>query len=155
VYEQYDLETTFVDTTDHDAVRDAMREETELVWVETPTNPLLNVNDIGALADIAHEADALCAVDNTFATPYLQRPLEHGADIVCQSLTKYLGGHPTPSAGRSSSTTQNWTSGSASTRTRWARRPARSTPSSCYAGRRRSRSGWTATARTRWNWLSG
>jgi len=68
VYEQYDLETTFVDTTDHDAVRDAMREETELVWVETPTNPLLNVNDIGALADIAHEADALCAVDNTFAT---------------------------------------------------------------------------------------
>jgi cystathionine gamma-synthase len=93
VYEQYDLETSFVDTTDHDAVRDAMREETELVWVETPTNPLMNVNDIGALADIAHANDALCAVDNTFATPYLQRPLEHGADIVSQSLTKYLGGH--------------------------------------------------------------
>ncbi|TKX51818.1 cystathionine gamma-synthase, partial [Halorubrum sp. SP3] len=74
-------------------VRDAMRDETELVWVETPTNPLMNVNDIGALADIAHEGDALCAVDNTFATPYLQRPLEHGADIVSQSLTKYLGGH--------------------------------------------------------------
>ncbi|OYR80785.1 cystathionine gamma-synthase, partial [Halorubrum sp. E3] len=52
-----------------------------------------NVNDIGALADIAHERDALCAVDNTFATPYLQRPLEHGADVVSQSLTKYLGGH--------------------------------------------------------------
>ena len=93
VYDQYDLDTTFVDTTDHDAVRDAMREETELVWVETPTNPLMNVNDIAALADIAHANDALCAVDNTFATPYLQRPLEHGADIVCQSLTKYLGGH--------------------------------------------------------------
>jgi len=93
VYEQYDLDTTFVDTTDHDAVRDAMREETALVWVETPTNPLMNVNDIAALADIAHANDALCAVDNTFATPYLQRPLEHGADIVCQSLTKYLGGH--------------------------------------------------------------
>ncbi|WP_050033827.1 cystathionine gamma-synthase [Halorubrum halophilum] len=93
VYEQYDIETSFIDTTDHEAVRDAMREETELVWVETPTNPLLNVNDIGALAEIAHEADALCAVDNTFATPYLQRPLEHGADIVSQSLTKYLGGH--------------------------------------------------------------
>ncbi|WP_435093586.1 cystathionine gamma-synthase [Halorubrum sp. N11] len=93
VYEQYDIETSFVDTTDHDAVRDAMREETELVWVETPTNPLMNVNDIGGLAEIAHATGALCAVDNTFATPYLQRPLEHGADIVSQSLTKYLGGH--------------------------------------------------------------
>jgi cystathionine beta-lyase/cystathionine gamma-synthase len=93
VYEEYDLEFDFVDTTDHDAVRDAVREETELLWVETPTNPLMRVNDIGALADIAHEHDALCAVDNTFATPYLQRPLEHGADIVSHSLTKYLGGH--------------------------------------------------------------
>ncbi|MBP1921963.1 cystathionine beta-lyase/cystathionine gamma-synthase [Halorubrum alkaliphilum] len=93
VYDEYDVETTFVDTTDHDAVRDAMESNTELVWVETPTNPLMNVNDIDALADVAHEHGALCAVDNTFATPYLQRPLEHGADIVCQSLTKYLGGH--------------------------------------------------------------
>ena len=93
VYEQYDLETSFVDTTDHEAVRNAIRPNTELVWVETPTNPLMNVNDIEALAGIAHENGALCAVDNTFATPYLQRPLEHGADIVCQSLTKYLGGH--------------------------------------------------------------
>ncbi|MFC7165663.1 cystathionine gamma-synthase [Halospeciosus flavus] len=93
VYEEYDLEFDFVDTTDHDAVREAMREETELVWVETPTNPLMRVNDIAALSEIAHEYDALCAVDNTFATPYLQRPLEHGADIVAHSLTKYLGGH--------------------------------------------------------------
>ncbi|MDS0294706.1 cystathionine gamma-synthase [Halogeometricum luteum] len=93
VYEQYDLSFDFVDTTDHDAVADAMREETALLWVETPTNPLMRVNDIGALADLADEYDALCAVDNTFATPYLQRPLEHGADIVSHSLTKYLGGH--------------------------------------------------------------
>jgi len=93
VYEEYDLEFDFVDTTDHDEVRAAMGEDTELVWVETPTNPLMNVNDIGALAAIAHDYDALCAVDNTFATPYLQRPLEHGADLVCHSLTKYLGGH--------------------------------------------------------------
>ena len=93
VYEGYDLEFDFVDTTDHDAVRDAMHESTELVWVETPTNPLMNVNDIAALADLAHEFDALCAVDNTFATPYLQRPLELGADVVSHSLTKYLGGH--------------------------------------------------------------
>ncbi|MCL9816259.1 cystathionine gamma-synthase [Natronocalculus amylovorans] len=93
VYEQYDLECDFVDTTDHAAVEAAMQPNTELVWVETPTNPLMNVNDVSALASIAHEHDALCAVDNTFATPYLQRPLEHGADIVSHSLTKYLGGH--------------------------------------------------------------
>ncbi|MFW5949588.1 MAG: cystathionine gamma-synthase [Halolamina sp.] len=93
VYEDYDLEFDFVDTTDHDAVRDAMSENTELLWVETPTNPLMNVNDIDALTDIADEYGALSAVDNTFATPMLQRPLEHGADIVSHSLTKYLGGH--------------------------------------------------------------
>ncbi|MUV61052.1 cystathionine gamma-synthase [Halobacterium sp. CBA1126] len=93
VYEEYDLEFDFVDTTDHDEVRAAMGEDTELLWVETPTNPLMNVNDVEALADAAHDYDALCAVDNTFATPYLQRPLELGADVVCHSLTKYLGGH--------------------------------------------------------------
>ncbi|SEO70677.1 Cystathionine beta-lyase/cystathionine gamma-synthase [Halogranum amylolyticum] len=93
VYEKFDLEFDFVDTTDHDAVENAMGSNTELVWVETPTNPLMNINDVDALADLAHEYDALCAVDNTFATPYLQRPLEHGADVVCHSLTKYLGGH--------------------------------------------------------------
>jgi cystathionine gamma-lyase len=93
VYEDYDLSFSFVDTTDHDEVRNALRPETELVWVETPTNPLLRINDIEGLAEIAHEHDALCAVDNTFATPYLQQPLEYGADIVSHSLTKYLGGH--------------------------------------------------------------
>jgi cystathionine beta-lyase/cystathionine gamma-synthase len=93
VYEQYDLSFSFVDTTDHDAVRAAMRPETELVWVETPTNPLMRVNDIAALAELAHDHGALCAVDNTFATPYLQQPLARGADIVSHSLTKYLGGH--------------------------------------------------------------
>jgi cystathionine gamma-lyase len=99
VYEDYDLSFSFVDTTDLAEVSDAVRPATELVWVETPTNPLLRVNDIGALAEIAHDADALCAVDNTFATPYLQRPLEHGADIVSHSLTKYVGGHSDVVAG--------------------------------------------------------
>ena len=93
VYEEYDLSFSFVDTTDPNAVRDAVRPETELLWVETPTNPLLRIVDIGAMAEIAEGTDALLAVDNTFATPYLQRPLEHGADIVSHSLTKYLGGH--------------------------------------------------------------
>ncbi|WP_330632418.1 cystathionine gamma-synthase [Halocatena halophila] len=93
VYEQYDLEFDFVDMTDHDAVEDALREETEIVWVETPTNPLLRVVDTTAIADLAHSVDALCVVDNTFATPILQQPLADGADAVCHSLTKYMGGH--------------------------------------------------------------
>jgi cystathionine gamma-lyase len=93
VYRDYGLEFTYVDATDLDALEDAMREETALVWVETPTNPLMRVTDVGAAASIADDYGAICAVDNTFATPYLQRPLELGADVVCQSLTKYLGGH--------------------------------------------------------------
>ncbi|UPW00094.1 cystathionine gamma-synthase [Halorussus gelatinilyticus] len=93
VYEQYDLQFDFVDMTDLDETEAAMRENTELVWVETPTNPLLNVVDIASTAEIAHDNDALCAVDNTFATPYLQRPLDLGADLVTHSLTKYMGGH--------------------------------------------------------------
>ncbi len=71
----------------------AIDERTRLVWVETPTNPLLNVVDVRAVADRAHEVGAVVVVDNTFATPYLQRPLELGADLVVHSTTKYLGGH--------------------------------------------------------------
>jgi len=93
VYEDYDLEFSFVDATDPDAVAGAMGEATELVWIETPTNPLMRIVDIERIAAVAHDGDALLAVDNTFATPYLQRPLEYGADIVAHSLTKYLGGH--------------------------------------------------------------
>ena len=82
-----------VDQSDLDAVAAAWRPETRLVWVETPTNPTLGIVDIEALARLAHERGALCVVDNTLATPYLQRPLELGADVVVHSTTKYLGGH--------------------------------------------------------------
>jgi len=75
------------------AVEAAMTDRTKLVWVETPTNPMLNVIDIASVAKIAHTRRALLAVDNTFATPYLQNPLALGADIVAHSMTKYLGGH--------------------------------------------------------------
>jgi cystathionine gamma-synthase len=79
---------------DPDAVRAAIRPgQTKLVWIETPTNPLLNIGDIEALAAIAHEAGALLVVDNTFASPYLQQPLTLGADVVVHSTTKYCGGH--------------------------------------------------------------
>jgi cystathionine gamma-synthase len=82
-----------VDLTDLATVRAAVRDETRVVWCETPTNPLLKVVDIAAVAGIAHEAGAWCVVDNTFATPYLQQPLSLGADAVVHSTTKYLGGH--------------------------------------------------------------
>jgi cystathionine gamma-synthase len=88
-------ELTFdtVDMTDLEALQAAIRDETKLVWVETPTNPFLKVVDIAAVAVLAHEAGARCVVDSTFATPYLQRPLSLGADVVVHSVTKYLGGH--------------------------------------------------------------
>ncbi|MEU7878798.1 cystathionine gamma-synthase [Microbispora bryophytorum] len=75
------------------AVRAAVRPETKAIWVETPTNPLLNVADIAALADVAHDGGAVLVVDNTFASPYLQQPLSLGADVAVHSTTKYVGGH--------------------------------------------------------------
>ncbi|WP_278261239.1 MULTISPECIES: cystathionine gamma-synthase [unclassified Nocardia] len=93
VFSQWGIEHSPAHIADLDAVRAAIRPNTKLVWVETPTNPLLSIGDIPALADIAHEADAKLVVDNTFATPYLQQPLLLGADIVLHSTTKYLGGH--------------------------------------------------------------
>jgi cystathionine gamma-synthase len=82
-----------VDMTDPDALRKAVRPETRVVWVESPSNPFLKIVDIALAAEIAHQANARCVVDNTFATPYLQQPLELGADVVVHSVTKYLGGH--------------------------------------------------------------
>lgn len=95
VLRRYGLDFTFVDTTDLESAAEALTPSTRLVWLETPTNPLLNITDIRAVAEIvhAHSSHPLLVVDNTFATPYLQRPLELGADIVVHSTTKYLGGH--------------------------------------------------------------
>jgi cystathionine beta-lyase/cystathionine gamma-synthase len=93
VFERFDIETTFVDATEVDAVRTAMRPATRLVWLESPSNPMLRVCDIAGIAAAAHERGILVAVDNTFATPCLQRPLGLGADVVVHSTTKYLGGH--------------------------------------------------------------
>ncbi|MEV4599130.1 cystathionine gamma-synthase [Amycolatopsis sp. NPDC049253] len=87
------IEHTVANLADVDEVRAALRPETKLIWCETPTNPLLGIADIAALAGVAHDAGARLVVDNTFATPYLQTPLALGADIVVHSTTKYLGGH--------------------------------------------------------------
>ncbi|MCY7365940.1 MAG: cystathionine gamma-synthase [Frankiaceae bacterium] len=93
VLERWGVSHTPVALSDLDAVRAAVRPETSLIWCETPTNPLLGIADIAGLASIAHDAGARLAVDNTFASPYLQQPLALGADVVVHSTTKYLGGH--------------------------------------------------------------
>jgi len=93
VYEKYGIKFHWVDMTNLDNVRAVMSDKTRLIWTETPTNPTLKIVDIKGLASIAKEYDSLLAVDNTFATPYLQRPLDLGADIVMHSVTKYLAGH--------------------------------------------------------------
>ncbi|MBD5069266.1 MAG: aminotransferase class I/II-fold pyridoxal phosphate-dependent enzyme [Lactobacillus sp.] len=87
------LEFTAVDTRDLAAVKAAIKENTKALYLETPTNPLLHVSDLAALSELAHENNLKVIVDNTFATPYLQRPLDLGADIVVHSASKYLGGH--------------------------------------------------------------
>ncbi|MFN8489007.1 MAG: aminotransferase class I/II-fold pyridoxal phosphate-dependent enzyme [Caldilineaceae bacterium] len=87
------LGCTIVDMTDLDQMAAAIRPNTKLIWVETPSNPLLKITDIAAVSKLAHEAGALCVVDNTWASPICQRPLEQGADWVMHSTTKYLGGH--------------------------------------------------------------
>ncbi|VTQ00887.1 Cystathionine beta-lyase [Sphingobacterium daejeonense] len=93
VYEPMGIKFKFVNTSDNQAVADAVTDKTKLIWVETPTNPTLKLADIEAIGKIAKERGILYAVDNTFASPYLQNPLDLGADIVMHSVTKYLGGH--------------------------------------------------------------
>ncbi|MEH1016340.1 cystathionine gamma-synthase [Micromonospora sp. CPCC 206060] len=94
VAQRWGLDFTPAKISDPDAVRAAIIPgRTRIVWVETPTNPLLGIADLAALAAVAHDADALLAVDNTFASPYLQQPIAHGADVVVHSTTKYIGGH--------------------------------------------------------------
>ncbi|NDF59498.1 MAG: cystathionine gamma-synthase, partial [Crocinitomicaceae bacterium] len=93
IFAKYGIKFHFVDMSDPTAIEHFITENTKLIWVETPTNPMMNIIDIEAVSHIAKKAGALLAVDNTFATPYLQTPLDLGADIVMHSATKYLGGH--------------------------------------------------------------
>jgi cystathionine beta-lyase/cystathionine gamma-synthase len=93
IFEKYGIKFHFVDMQHPAGVEAHVNEHTKLIWVETPTNPMMNIIDIEAMASIAKKAGALLCVDNTFATPYLQNPLDLGADIVMHSVTKYLGGH--------------------------------------------------------------
>ncbi len=93
VFEKFGIKFIYVDTSKVSNVANAITNHTKLIWIETPTNPLMNISDISAIALVAKNAGALLCVDNTFASPYLQNPLNEGADIVMHSATKYLGGH--------------------------------------------------------------
>ena len=99
VYNKFGISIRFVDTTNPENVRNAISPKTKLIWLESPTNPLLKISDIKKISEIAKEYNALVCVDNTFATPILQKPLDLGADIVLHSATKYLGGHTDVLAG--------------------------------------------------------
>ncbi|MBS1622358.1 MAG: cystathionine gamma-synthase [Bacteroidetes bacterium] len=93
VFEKFGIVFKYIDTTNYNNVAAAINSKTKLIWLETPTNPLMNITDIAAIAEITKKKNILLAVDNTFASPYLQNPLDLGADIVMHSVTKYLGGH--------------------------------------------------------------
>ena len=93
VFEKFGIKFIYVDTTNAANIQAAVTPKTKLIWIETPTNPLMNITDISCCSYIAKKAGAILCVDNTFASPYLQNPLDLGADIVMHSSTKYLGGH--------------------------------------------------------------
>ncbi len=93
IFEKYGIHFHFVDMVDVQNISNKINDKTKLIWIETPTNPMMNIIDVKSIVEIAKNSGIKVAVDNTFATPYLQRPLELGADIVMHSVTKYLGGH--------------------------------------------------------------
>lgn len=93
VKKKFNIEFTYVNTADLDQIKAAIKPNTRIIWLESPTNPLLKLADLEAIGEIAKKNNLIFAVDNTFATPYFQRPLEFGADIIVHSTTKYLGGH--------------------------------------------------------------
>jgi cystathionine beta-lyase/cystathionine gamma-synthase len=108
VYEPFGIKFSFVDMTDLEAAEEALTEDTKLMWVETPTNPLLRVVDIRALSEMANARGITVAVDNTFASPYLQRPLDLGADLSMHSTTKYIGGHSDVIGGAVMTSRDDW-----------------------------------------------
>ena len=108
VYEKLGIKSKFVDMTDAQNVADAISADTKLIWIETPTNPMLSIVDIKAICDVAQKHGITTCVDNTFASPYLQNPIDLGADLVLHSATKYLGGHSDVIHGCVITKTQEW-----------------------------------------------
>jgi cystathionine beta-lyase/cystathionine gamma-synthase len=142
------VDVVFVDVDAHAAVQEALATPTALLWLESPTNPLLKVADIRALAALAHAQGTRVVVDNTFATPMLQRPLALGADVVVHSTTKFINGHSDVLGGVLVTSDTPSRSSSASFRTRWARCRRRSIATSHCAASRRCPCVWRGTATT-------
>ena len=146
---RYGVEFAFVDTSDPEEVERAFRDKTRLLHLESPTNPTMTICDIALLSELAHERGAIVVVDNTFASPYLQKPLALGADLVMHSTTKFLDGHSDTVGGVAiAKRTPSTSSGSHSCRTARARSSRRSIRFSSCAASRRSSSGWSATRKT-------
>jgi len=124
---------TYVDLTDAEDLERAIKSNTRMVWIETPSNPLLKLIDLEAIAKIAREHKIISVCDNTFATPWIQRPIENGFDVVVHSATKYLNGHSdlVSGVGRGSAITRSSPIKSHSCKTQWAQLPARSTVFLC------------------------
>ena len=108
VFGPFGIESDFVDMSSLDTVRETIKKSTKLIWIETPTNPLCKIVDIKVLASLSREIGAASVVDNTFATPILQRPLEHGVDMVLHSTTKYIGGHSDVIGGAICTSNEDW-----------------------------------------------
>lgn len=108
VFGPFGIESDFIDMSSLDTVRKNLKVSTKLIWIETPTNPLCKIVDIKALAILARESGAVSVVDNTYATPILQRPLEHGVDMVLHSTTKYIGGHSDVIGGAVCTSNDDW-----------------------------------------------
>jgi cystathionine beta-lyase/cystathionine gamma-synthase len=136
VFSRFGVEFTFADTSRVDAVKEAMRSSTRLILTETPANPTLKYSDLAAISEVARSRNAIHAVDNTFLTPYYQRPFELGADVVIHSTTKYLDGHNATVGGAAISRTKELPS----CPPRW--------PGSRSRGSKRCRCGWKSSAPT-------
>lgn len=148
VVARWGVDYTVADTSDPAAVRDALTDRTKAIWVETPSNPLLGISDIAALAGVARAAGVRLVVDNTFASPYLQQPLALGADVVVHSTTKYMGGHSDVVGGALVTDDQELADELAYHQNAMGAVVAPSTPGWCCAASRRWRCGWTATRPT-------
>ena len=149
VYEPKGYVFDYVPAPEFANLADRLDDKTRMVWIESPSNPMLNVVDIRAAADAAHAVGAILVVDNTFATPYLQNPLDLGADVVVHSTTKYLGGHSDVVGGFVGTNDPTIAERLYFLQKSLGAVPGRSTPGSSCAGSRRSPSGCGSTARTR------
>ena len=144
------LQFTFIDMSDPAAIEAALQPNTRMLWVETPSNPMMKLVDLTAIASIARRHSIAAVADNTFATPFLQQPLENGFDIVVHSATKYLNGHSDVIGGIAVVRDADWATGSPSCKTRLVRSPGPSMPFWCCAVSRRCTFAWNGTVQMAW-----